>query len=508
MTRSDQVALFGDLHNHCGMSYGHGSLEDALRNARERLDFVSVTGHAFWPDMPSLNERNGELRRFHIEGFERLKQGWSDACKMLRDFDSPGSFCVFPGYEMHSMADGDHTIIHRDLDDTSILYADGLVDLQSKVMTARADGRGVLAFPHHIGYRRGHRGINWDAFQSEVSPIVEIVSMHGCSESDEGPRPFLHTMGPSDHRSTMAYGLSQGHVFGVIGGTDHHSAHPGSYGHGLCGAWADDRSRSAIWTALQARRCWAMTGDKIRLDFSTEGCRMGDVGLVDGLREFKLDVIGGGALDYVDILRNNQLVKRFSQTDVPTMRSGSRVKTRLFLEVGWGPRGAWQDWDVTIAISDGEISDVDARFRGRDVVSPKDQSAPDGSCWVSHWTRRDSRVVHMTTVTLGNANNFTPGTQGICLDVDMPLDSDVIVEANRHRLVVPLRRLVEGAVAEPLADMPAPSIRLHRAPMPEELHWALNWIDTASTEPATYYLRVRQRNGHWAWSSPIFLVES
>ncbi len=45
-------AYYGDLHNHCGISYGHGSLEDALLNAREQLDFCSVTGHALWPDMP------------------------------------------------------------------------------------------------------------------------------------------------------------------------------------------------------------------------------------------------------------------------------------------------------------------------------------------------------------------------------------------------------------------------------------------------------------------------
>ena len=38
--------FFGDLHNHCGLSYGRGSLEDALQNARLQLDFASVTMHA------------------------------------------------------------------------------------------------------------------------------------------------------------------------------------------------------------------------------------------------------------------------------------------------------------------------------------------------------------------------------------------------------------------------------------------------------------------------------
>ena len=49
--------FYGDLHNHCDISYGHGSLLEALKRARRQLDFVSVTGHAYWPDMPIDDER-------------------------------------------------------------------------------------------------------------------------------------------------------------------------------------------------------------------------------------------------------------------------------------------------------------------------------------------------------------------------------------------------------------------------------------------------------------------
>ena len=45
-TYQNLQVFYGDLHPHCGISYGHGSLEDALRNAKEQLDFCSVTGHA------------------------------------------------------------------------------------------------------------------------------------------------------------------------------------------------------------------------------------------------------------------------------------------------------------------------------------------------------------------------------------------------------------------------------------------------------------------------------
>ena len=66
---------FGDLHNHCGISYGHGSLETALRIARQQLDFCSVTGHASWPDMPAPNKQIQHLLTYHPNELNQLKMG-------------------------------------------------------------------------------------------------------------------------------------------------------------------------------------------------------------------------------------------------------------------------------------------------------------------------------------------------------------------------------------------------------------------------------------------------
>ena len=48
---------YGDIHNHCAVGYGHGSIEEAFQNARLQLDFASVTVHAHWPDIPTGDER-------------------------------------------------------------------------------------------------------------------------------------------------------------------------------------------------------------------------------------------------------------------------------------------------------------------------------------------------------------------------------------------------------------------------------------------------------------------
>jgi len=65
---------WGDIHSHCGISYGYGTLENALANARKHLDFCAVTGHAMWPDMPDDRENFGFVIDFHEKGFKHLKK--------------------------------------------------------------------------------------------------------------------------------------------------------------------------------------------------------------------------------------------------------------------------------------------------------------------------------------------------------------------------------------------------------------------------------------------------
>ena len=150
-----------------------------------------------------------------------------------------------------------------------------LEDMRQELRAWAERGVESLLIPHHIGYRQGYRGINWATFSPELSPVVEIMSMHGCSESDDAPYPMLHTMGPRDGGSTYQHGLALGHVVGAIGSTDHHSAHPGSYGHGRVAVWAESLTRQAVLAARRSRRCYALTGDRIDLRLSINGAEMG-----------------------------------------------------------------------------------------------------------------------------------------------------------------------------------------------------------------------------------------
>lgn len=500
------TALYGDMHNHCGISYGHGSLSDALSNAREQLDFVSITGHAHWPDMPEPDPRIQHIIDFHEGGFARLQQSWSEMMELLRSRNEEGKFIVFPGFEVHSCESGDRNMLYKDLDG-EILYPNSLTDLQNQLSHLREQGKDSIAQPHHVGYRTGTRGIDWDSFDPKFAPFVEMLSMHGCSEGSENTRPFLHSMGPSDYASTIDSGLSRGHIFGFSGGTDHHSGHPGSYGHGRTGLWAEAATREAIWDALYARRMYALTGDRMDLKVTVNRAPMGAVIPASSRREIEFELEAGGAIDSVDVLKNGKLVKRFSQTDFPAHETSDLVHTKIYLEVGWGPKSRSADWNVKLGISEGEILAVEPRFRGLEVVSPAERDAAEGETFYrSRVLGHDQASVSFETVSMGNATNSTSATQGMCLEVNMPRGATVYADLNGVRAEHSLEDLMNGARSGSLDHTDAPSWRFNRAPSPEEWRWKGAWIDEdQSDSESSYYLRVRQSNDQWAWSSPVFL---
>jgi len=496
-----QRLLFGDIHNHCDISYGHGSLEDALKNARERLDFVSVTGHAHWPDMPEPDERIQYIIDFHLEGFARLKEGWPKMMETLRTFNVEDEFVIFPGFEVHFCATGDRNMIYRDLDG-EILYPADLKDLHRQLRQLRARGIECIAQPHHLGYRRGTRGIDWESFDPEFAPFVEMLSMHGCSESNENTRPFLHSMGPSDWESTIHYGLRQGHVFGFSGGTDHHSAHPGSYGHGMTGLWADSGRREDIWKAFRQRRMFALTGDRMDLRFAVNGVPMGGIAPRAPERRIEFSLAAGGPIDCVDLLRNGELIKRFSQYEMPAPAPSPLLHSKLHLELGWGARHESCHWQAELGLSDGEILSVEPRFRGREVVSPV-EGRNDGAFYEQRVIEKSARAVKFQCVTRGNPNNSTPTMQGMCLEFKAPRSASIVATLNGQRVEHPVERLLEGARSGRLGDIDSPAWRFHRIPEPHEWNWSGEWTDHCEGEDS-YYLRVRQRNDQWAWASPVF----
>ena len=143
--------------------------------------------------------------------------------------------------------------------------------MSSKLLEFAGEKR-ALAIPHHLAYARGWRGANFDHFNGKVSPVVEIFSEHGCSESITAPvGDFIrHSMGGRVTENTVERQLSSGRRFGFVASTDDHRGYPGAYGEGLVAVWSRDHSAAALVDAIRRRRTYAVTGDRIRLGFHRE----------------------------------------------------------------------------------------------------------------------------------------------------------------------------------------------------------------------------------------------
>ncbi|MGJ3237559.1 MAG: DUF3604 domain-containing protein [Anaerolineae bacterium] len=487
--------FYGDIHSHCDLSYGHGSLADALQNARLQLDFVSIIVHAVWPDLPVDDPTLNYLIDYHERGFARAQANWAGYLRDIEQANSEGEFITFPGFEWHSMEYGDYCIHYQQVQDNlPIIDAPDLASLRARLRDISCP---TFLIPHHIGYRQGSRGINWRTFTDEMSPVAEIFSFHGLAESSEGPYPYLHSMGPRHEQSTAQFGWEQGNVFGIVGSTDHHNAFPGSYGYGRMGVWAESCSREAIWNAILNRRTYALTGDKIDLRFELNDACMGSICPPDDTREITVDIRAGDSIDYIDVLHNNRIIHR--ENVLPRLIREGYFK--IYIEMGWGEQSEAYAWDVSVTISNGTLHDVEPHFRGIEPTA----NDPDQDFAYSTLEHTHNHI-HLQTKTYPNPSLHTAGTEGVVLEIEGTPETLFQMTFNGHTQEVCLDDILTGARTFYTGGFVSPAVCLHRAVPQSEYHHQFTLTHQQETnERDWYYVRVRQRNNQWAWSSPIWI---
>jgi hypothetical protein len=338
--------FWGDLHNHNAVGYGTGSLERSIELARGHLDFFAFTGHASWHDMPKMP---GDRHLKWVRGFEAHTKHWPATRRLIREACSK-DFVAFLGYEWHSSHFGDYCLIFPE--DQPELF---LPDQVNKLLDFAASKK-ALAIPHHVGYKLGWRGANFEHFRAGVSPVVEIFSEHGCTESDRAPYPMLrHSNGGRSTSNMIQPQLVKGLRFGFVASSDNHRGYPGAHGEGVVGIWAEELTPAALLEAIRARRTYAATGDRIMLDLKLNGRPMGAELPATADRQIDVRVEGQDSVAMVELVRNGKVIERHFPEDHVSgpMKLPGRAKCRL--QYGWGPwaalgLGRTCDWDLTVTI--------------------------------------------------------------------------------------------------------------------------------------------------------------
>ena len=487
--------LYGDIHNHNAHGYGVGSIERSLDVARTHLDFFAFTGHSSWHDMPSME---GGRERHWIDGFKRLKETWPQVQRVIADGNREGEFCAFLGFEWHSSVWGDQCVVFPQ-DNRPLFYAGDVARLRDFCIEEQA-----LMIPHHLAYPKGRRGVNWACFDEACTPVVEIYSEHGNSEDDRGPfNYFSHSMGGRETANTARAALESGLRFGFVGSSDDHAGFPGAYGEGLMAALVSDFTREGIFEAIRARRTYALTGDRIELDFTVDGAPMGSTVTAGNRAEVAFAVHGRDELDVVEIIQDGHVVHRAYADDAPAAAEAFAAPVQLRLEWGWGPWGALAldricDWAMLVKVGNGRI----LRFFPCLQSMPFDEQrrhlfAPQG----------DSGLSIRSYTARQNAYRENPN-QSVILEIEGNAATGIALS------------LTEPVVQEskyPLGQLQRGSANLFTGPFPKEGYQWHRLVPLAASSVSGHctldvpkgrshvYLRARQKNGHMAWGSPVFM---
>lgn len=456
--------LWGDLHGQTEETVGTGSVEEYYAFARDkaRLDVCSWQGNDFQITQATWQEVRRQTERFH----------------------SPGNFVTLLGYEWSGLTPngGDHNIYFLD-DEEQVLHSTkwlvwddwgGLRHRVSDLWEALKERGKAMAVPHV-----GGRHANFDFYDPDLIRVIEIHSHHGTFEW------FA--------RDALRRGLK----VGFIAGSDDHTGRPGltlptgqsSRGFvsfdvkgGLVGIYARDQTREAIWEALFDRRCYATSGERILLWTQVDGHPMGSEYAGTTYPQISGWVEGTDSIWEVELRRGTQVIHRFPllvpAEDQPRRRvkiewSGVRTRGRL----------KKTRWDGGLTVS------------GARIVAAEDFAMDRASDGIQQWS--GERVAWRSS-TSGDVD-------GVILDLDAGPGAEIAFES--PPIAFGLR--VDDLAWEPrIFDAGGVNQRVRVSLIGAgrgEVGCAFSYTDT-DPQPGlnSYWVRVLQRDGAMAWSSPVF----
>jgi hypothetical protein len=484
---------WGDIHNHNEIGYAEGTLERSFRLAENSLDFYAFTPHGWWTDVPKDDEG---IRRHHEAGFAKVKARWEEVRRTVEERNRPGQFITFPGWEWHSLQWGDHCIYFPD-DQAELQYAGSLDEL--KKLARRT---GAILIPHHPGYRLGWRGLDWSSLDPDLSPVVEIFSEHGNSLEPSSPwGMYNHSMGGIDRSQSGLEQLRQGRRFGLIASGDDHYGYPGAFGQGLTAVLADELSRVGVMDALRARHTYAVTGDRIEVDFKVNDGMPGDtVDATDGL-SLRAGVAGRDRIRSAELLKNGQHWKRFGPEVWRKDQDDEEHLVRL--EWGWDLLSSETvtTWDIRVKTHGAQLTDLSPAFCGGA-----------GSVTEMNILHSDNDR-HFRVTSFTSRKNILP-TSSVSFLWNGPRSSSITVGVTGRNGESPFSRRLTATKKNAVSRdhhvsafdrFSSPKLKLHALIPPGERSMELRTTDEAAADGDFYLLKIEQENGQMAWCSPIWV---
>jgi hypothetical protein len=524
---SDYDAYWGDFHKHASEPVSNlDRLDEALVDARYNVDIYPVLCYPFiWTATGDIgfeyrteDRTHWGIREETVGNRPEFHDWWHEIQAATAEHNDPGRFVTFPAYEWNGNRRrwGDHNVIHFEeggpLDDARDL-ADLYENLHSLDMPA-------LALPHHTAYKQGERAKDWDVFDSDLSPVMEVYSAHGSSEGVGTPVPMDSnpSMGPRTSGGTLQDGLARGHRVGVIASNDSGGL-PGSWDDGVAGVWATDLTREGVWEALESRRTYGTTGDRIELWYELDDCPMGSVADPDGSATATVEVDCARPLDRVELVGDGRVVDTYSHHGTWAYPDpGEEREFSVLVEMGWGPKPSYGDWHGTenewvgtARVAGGRLEDVQPRFNGWGQRFERDGDA----CSFDLTTERGSATYEPTQGLVFTVVGDGETTLEVDVEDHDPLSvalGDLSGETRVVAFTEACYERVESEFGLARADIDNSDLVYHNARKlkihpahPRAACATTVEFDNLPTDCDYYYVRASQTDGQYAWSSPVWL---
>lgn len=458
---------WGDLHGQSVIGCGARSIDAYFAHARDfaAADVASHQANCFlvsndeWRETEASTMRHHEPQRFvTLLGVE-----WSASSVLGGDHN-----VYFPGDEAEL-----HRCSHEFLADRSDLDTD-LPHVQDLHRHYRGSDTLVAV---HVGGRTAN--LEW--YEPGLDRLLEVHSTHATSDW------FLFEA------------LRRGYRMGVTAGSDGVDGRPGNShpGHmgvrnlrgGLTAILAPELTRASLWRALKARHCYATTGARIVVDFRLGDAIMGDEAEADAqtlaTRGFAVRIAGTAPIESIEFFRGTDCLRQldcFAAAGEP----GNQLR------VAWNGASAPGNWQRARMRWDGAI-----RVEGMHIAGVRDYAfdTPDEGV-----TGHDQQGLGFRSVTAGDWD-------GVILECDPSPRGELWFDSAPMKL----RTRLDGLGNEPWrfeASEPRRCVELRRLPRtlpPRE--WQGSFVDPRPLDGThAYWVRIRQADGAFAWTSPIFVT--
>ena len=477
------LPYWGDLHGQSEETIGTNSARDFYEFARDKA-FLDICVH-------------------QGNDFQITTEFWNWLNELSAEFTENDRFIVFPGWEWsgNTGLGGDRNVLHmhegRQIHRSSHALVDDLSDIETDANSAndlfealREEDCTVFA---HIGGRYADIKV---AHDQRIEKGVEVHSAWGTFE-------WL-----------IQDAFEQGYRVGILSNSDGHkgrpgASHPGStrfgaYG-GLTCVLAPEFTRAGIMQGLRKRHHYGTTGNRVILDTRVEfemdaelfedDPRLGDVAsetvrsaiMGDILRSdepevnFRVEVHGSAAIERIDIrngLETLEVFRPYSEAEL-----GRRIRV-IWEGSEYRGRGRETRWDGYAELT----------ANGFESVTPINRYNLD-----RQFEQTAAGRLEWSAITTGGFGGFEailhdPSAGTLKIDTDLVKQEINVADIGRDELIFENGGIERRIRVFRLPDSnPYNALRLERR------------ILLRDDRDNALYVRVTHEDGHYSWSSPIYL---